>query len=316
VTPLPSAGRISPDRPITSGWRSGASGPGALTGTLGALRGEPVQIVGIYADTTGQVQGTLPALAGLAGWDQDIDIALGGLTDDTSESWAQAARGAYATRWTRAARALRAARGDKPGEVYVRFAHEPNSTRFPWQVNSRSAADFRTAWRLFHDILAREYPRARLVFCADSAASTDIGVEQMWPGDDVVDVVALDVHTGSEPLDPLGWQQHLNAVAADGTPRGLAAWLAFSGRHRKPMAISRWGLDPGPGATDDGTRVRLMHSFLSRYAAVPGQDAAGRVLYDIFVNYSVGRDTRLQITDPRNIASAAVYRTFTWGYHS
>jgi hypothetical protein len=174
-------------------------------------------------------------------------------------------------------------------------------------------ADFRVAWRRFHDVLAREYPQARLVFCADSAGGTDVSVARMWPGDDVVDVVAVDVHLGAEPTDPAGWQRHLTAVAADGGPRGLATWLAFATRHRKPFAVARWGLDPGTAATDDGTRVRLMHAFLSRHAAVRGRDGAGRVVYDVFVNFAAGTDTRLQITDPRNAAAARVYRSLTWG---
>jgi hypothetical protein len=299
--------------PITSGWHSGAAGPGTLDGTLTALRGRPLQIVGVYADTTGPVQATLPVLTSLAGYPGDIDIAIGGLTDDTPETWARAATGTYLNRWTQAARALRAARGSTAGTVYVRFAHEINTDWFPWAVTSRTVADFRTSWRLFHDVLAREYPQARLVLCLNSGSRTDVSVEQLWPGDDVVDVVAVDVHTGWEPTDAAGWQQRLDDVATDGSPRGLLAWLAFAAKHHKPLAVSRWGLDPGSSTTDDGTRVRVMHDFLASHAAVPGQDPAGRILYDIFFNFPVGTDTRPQLTDPRNAVSARTYRSLVWG---
>lgn len=313
TTSVPASTRADAGRGLTAGWHSGASGPGAADGTLGTLRGSPLQIIGVFADTTAQVQATLPAIATLSGYDGDVDIALGGLTDDTPETWARAAQGAYVNRWTQAARTLRAARGNKPGTVYVRFAHEFNADWFPWKVTSQNVNDFRTSWRLFHNVLAVEFPEAQLVLSANSGSRSDVSIEQMWPGDDAVDVVSVDVHAGWEPADAAGWQQGLDDVTADGSPRGLAAWLAFAARHGKPLAVSRWGLDPGGSATDDGTRVRLMHAFLSANAAVPGRSPAGRVLYDIFFNYPVGTDTRPQITDRRNTASATAYKTLTWG---
>jgi hypothetical protein len=310
----------SPSRPATTSrpptvatWRSGVTGPGSTDSSLTAVRGGSPQIVGIFADTTATVQSTLPALATVKDFRGDVDIALGGLTDDSPETWAEAADGAYLSRWTQAARTLRAARAGKPGTVYVRFAHELNGDWFPWAVNSRTVNDFHRAWILFHDVLATEFPQAKLVFCVNTGSRSDIGVEAMWPGDRTVDVVGIDIHAGWEPTDAAGWHQRLNDVTDDGGPRGLGAWLAFAQRHGKPLAVSRWGLDAGSATTDDGTRVRLMHEFLSTHAATAGRSPAGRVIYDIFFNYPNGDDTRSQITDPRNATSATVFKSLRWG---
>lgn len=305
--------RTSAPAAVSAGWHSGATGPGAVDGTLAKLRGGRMQIIGVFADTTAQVQATLPALGTLKNYNGDVDIALGGLTDDTPESWAQAAKGAYLNRWRQAARTLRTARAGKTGTVYVRFAHEFNADWFPWRVTSQNVADFRRSWKIFHDVLASEFPQAELVFCANTGGRSNIGIEQMWPGDDIVDVVAVDVHTGWEPTNATAWQQQLDDTASDGSPRGLGAWLSFARRHDKPLAVSRWGLDPGGATTDDGSRVRLMHAFLSSNAAARGQNPAGRVIYDIFFNYANGTDSRSQLTDPRNTNSAQAYRSLTWG---
>lgn len=303
----------SPSPSTGTNWHSGATGPGSVDGVLSALRGRDLQIVGVFGDTTAEIQASLPALVTLKNFDGDIDVAFGGLTDDTPESWAQASQGAYRTRWTLAARALRAARDGKPGAVYVRFAHEANGDWFPWKVDARTVNDFHRSWQLFHDVLATEFPRAKLVFCANTGSRSDIGIEQLWPGDDLVDVVAVDIHAGWEAVDAASWRAQLDDVTNDGSPRGLGAWLTFAKRHGKPFAVSRWGLDPGGATGDDGMRVRLMHDFLSSNAAAARQNPAGRVIYDIFFNYETGEDTRSQITDPRNAISAAAYRALRWG---
>src|SRR5689334_20684211 len=163
-TPTPTA----PARParaasgIPFAWHSGASGPQAIDGSFGSWRGSRVQIIATWSDTSEAAQRNQGSVADLSGWDGDLDIAVGGLV--SGESWSQAASGAFVDRWTEAIRNIRAARSGHRGVVYIRFAHEMTGNWFTWAVTPGNVDDFKRSWRLFHSILEREYPQAKLVF--------------------------------------------------------------------------------------------------------------------------------------------------------
>jgi len=296
-----------------SGWHSGASGEGVADGSLGTWRGSPIQIAGTFSDTTADVQTNLDSLGEYAGYTGDLDIAVGGLAEGSDETWAEAAKGAYVPRWTQAMQKLKSARSGASGTTYVRFAHELNGNWFSWKVDSSNVEDFKTAWRLFHDVLKQEFPEAKLVFCANSGNHADIGVPAMWPGDDVVDVVGVDFYAGWQPSDPNGWQQHLNDTEPGNSPRGIGAWLAFAKEHGEPISFPEWGLDPGNGSLDDAAFIQSMHDFMAANAATPGADNAGKVLYDLYFNCKHGGDTRWLINDPANPKAGETYRSLQWG---
>lgn len=90
--------------------------------------------------------------------------------------------------------AREAAAWKKP--LYLRFAHEMNSDFYPWGVgvNGNTGADYVAAWRHIHDIFEQEgASNVRWVWSplADSPTSKD-EFEQMYPGDDYADWLALD----------------------------------------------------------------------------------------------------------------------------
>jgi hypothetical protein len=296
-----------------SGWHSGASGIGVPDGSLGTWRGSPLQIGGTFSDTTADVQTNLDSMKEFDGFTADLDIAVGGLAEGSNETWAEAAKGAYVARWTQAVQRLKTLRAGATGTTYVRFAHEFNGDWFTWKVNSGNVADFKTAWRLFHDVLKKEFPQAQLVFCANSDSHADIGVPTMWPGDDVVDVVGTDFYAGWQPSDPAGWQQHLGDTEPGQSPRGLGSWLAFAKAHGKPLALPEWGLNPGNGSLDDPAYIQDMHDFMAANAAGPGGDNAGKVLYDVYFNCPNGGDSRWEINDAANPNAAQTYRSLRWG---
>ncbi|MGB3683000.1 MAG: glycosyl hydrolase [Rubrobacteraceae bacterium] len=111
---------------------------------------------------------------------------------------------AYIRGWARDAAAW-----DKP--LYLRFAHEMNSSFYSWGVgvNGNTAADYVAAWRHIHDIFAQEgADEVRWVWSplADNPTSRD-ELEQMYPGDDYVDWLALDGYNwGTEGLVLAEWR--------------------------------------------------------------------------------------------------------------
>lgn len=110
----------------------------------------------------------------------------------------------YIRQWARGA----AAWGDP---LYLRFAHEMNSHFFPWGVGVKgnTGADYVAAWRHIHDIFAQEgATNVRWVWSplADVPTSRD-ALEQMYPGDDYVDWLALDGYNwGTEGLALAEWR--------------------------------------------------------------------------------------------------------------
>ena len=110
----------------------------------------------------------------------------------------------YIRDWARGAAAW-----NKP--LYLRFAHEMNSTFYPWgvRVNGNTGADYVAAWRHIHDIFAQEgADNVRWVWSplADVPLSRTI-LEQMYPGDDYVDWLALDGYNwGTEGLILAEWR--------------------------------------------------------------------------------------------------------------
>lgn len=292
---------------IPVAWHSGAAGDTAVDGSFAAWRGEPLQIMGTWNDTTAASQRDIGTLSTYAGWNGDLDLAIGALAP--GESWSQAASGAYADRWTQAVRNIRAARSGKPGMVYVRFAHEMTGDWFTWKVNSGNVADFKTAWRLFHGILKREYPRAKLVFSPNDGNHSDVSVDQIWPGDAVVDVVGPDTYDGyPNHTSESDWQEWLTAEGNG--PKGPGAWRAFAAAHGKPLAFPEWGIRN----MDNPFFITKMHEFLASCAPRPGDtDLAGKCIYDIYFNITNSGNAGFKVYGGPNPRAGDAYRRQTWG---
>jgi hypothetical protein len=290
-----------------SGWHSGASGRSAIDGSFGTWRGKPVQVIAIWGDTSAREQTEISALREVDGFTGDVDVAVGGLAP--GESWAKAAEGAYSDRWRQAARTIAAHRSGSAGTTYVRFAHELNGDWFTWKVNSGNVEAFKSAWRSFHDILAEEYPAAKLVFSPNNGTHSDVTVSDMYPGDDVVDVIGVDFYDGWPAIeDQSDWDEALYATDEGDQPRGVGAWLRFAEAHGKPLSFPEWGLRKG----DHPAFIKGMHDFLTANAARPGQ-VGGKVVYDAYFDIAHERNTGFTLTGSANPQAARMYRSLVWG---
>ncbi len=96
---------------------------------------------------------------------------------------------AYIRRWARDAAAW-----DKP--LYLRFAHEMNGSWYPWgvQVNGNTRAQYVAAWRHVVRIFRQEgATKVRWVWSPSAEVlGNGVAFEEIYPGDDYVDWVALD----------------------------------------------------------------------------------------------------------------------------
>jgi hypothetical protein len=292
-------------------WSSGASGSGVSNGQFGAWRGAPATVAGTWNDrdwASSEAQGSLSGEYGA--WNGDIDDAMGAFWDG---SWADAADGAYDAHWRKAISAMAAARAGKSGTLYIRFAHQMNGTWFAWKVTSSNVADFRTAWGRFAEIVRSGMPSAKIVFGANNGTGSDLGVPEMWPGDEYVDVVGVDISDSWPTIpDEATWTAQYMRTDPGSSPHGLGRWVEFAKAHGKPLAVTGWRIDwdsndTSPGPQDNPFFIQKMNAFFRANAgAGPGQ-----VLYEIYLNIS---DAKGQIHPVNaNPNASAMYKSLQWG---
>jgi hypothetical protein len=293
-----------PQLPPWSGWVSGASGSEAEDGSFAAWRGAPLGVVAVWCDTSLEAQRDLDAVDKYAGFNGEMDVAVGALV--RGETWEQAAAGAYVDRWTTAMRTLKAKRGGK-GTTYVRIGHEYNGDWMAWGVSSKNLAAYKQGYRLYASIVRKEFPQAKLTWSPNGGNHTDISVEQQWPGDDVVDVIGPDMYDGYPSVTTQAiWDRELVRWLAPGSPQGLAAWQQFAAAKGKPLGLPEWGTQGG----DHPLFIKGMHDFITRHAAAKGsQSVAGKFVYDCYFN----AETKFKILNGSYPQAGQMYSSLTWG---
>lgn len=192
-----------------------------------------------------------------------------------------------------------------PGNVVIRFAHEPNGSGYPWSVAFRgdtgkgvqNTTDYVKGWRYvvdFYRRLSRTWDRRDIRFCwCVTAADKGVVFEEYYPGDDHVDILGMDVYNGYGGYwasanglfrKPYG---RLTALAAD-----KPVWVCEIGC-REPAKVEQAGdpIDPNRSKADwlrglfaitDYPKLEAVHFFHANRAydwrlnSSPGALAATR----------------------------------------
>jgi len=144
------------------------------------------------------------------------------------------------------------------GSSVIDLGPEANGT---WNVDNAGQTDvdfsqWRTYWARFARVM-KSVPGADFTFDWDlNSAVRSIPLAKIYPGDQAVDLIGVDVYDTATPAlpaapSPSRWQ----AIAAQ--PGGVLAILAFAKRHAKPFSVPEWGLVSfaGKGGGDDPTFV-------------------------------------------------------------
>jgi hypothetical protein len=262
-------------------WLSGAAGTGVVDGDYGAWRGRPVEISATWVDNDDAMVKLAQLHPGeeFGDWDLPLDVAIGAFSGD-DESWADAADGAYDSRWRTSLTNLRELREDASGTTYIRFAHEMNGNWYQWSVDEDSAEDFVTAWRRFRALQQQVFPEAQLVFCVNRE-SVDTGMDwrDFFPGARYVDVLAVDYYNTSPPVSSAAeWADSLDDTDKWGGPRGLDQHLAFAESVGLPLAVPEWSGNADEG--DSPAFIEGMHEFFDAH----GGTGPGQLLYEIQFN--------------------------------
>lgn len=207
----------------------------------------------------------------------------------------QGAKGAYDQHFVELGKLLV---GKGKADAYLRIGWEFNGGWYPW-----AAAQDPVAWKAyFRRIVAafRRVPgqRFRIVWNPAQGAQ-QIAPDKLWPGDDVVDVVGLDLYNQSwRPQDYLLPTVRWNNLKT--MPYGLDWAASFAAAHRKPLALPEWGTGTRPdghGWGDDALFISNMAAWIRSH----------NVLYHAYWDYNAG-DYNAELSTGRQPKAAAAFR--------
>lgn len=212
------------------------------------------------------------------------------------------AEGDYDHIWRAVGRTL--VRHGRP-DAFVRVGVEANGFWFPWKVDADNAEDFKAAFRRVVGVLRAIEPRLTMVFDLSCGVmlrgSSDrlAGITLLYPGDDVVDVIACDHFDSFQAIARTEgeWQ---GALRPTGGP-GLLDIVDFARKHGKPIGVAEWSVQ-GPNRTGGGDNpffIRRMYDFFWEHRDI--------LVFENYFEEPGELRSALQIK-PQNPRSAEVYR--------
>ena len=148
------------------------------------------------------------------------------------------------------------------GRVIVRLGWEANGNWYPWNYQT-DPPGYKAAFRAAVIAIRRQAPLV-LVDWNVSFRQTKVDWRLGYPGDDVVDIISMDVYDYVA-----SWADLRDGVC------GLQELRTFAAERGKAEAFPEWGVHRAGGG-DSPAFVRNMHSWIQ----------AGSVLYQAYWNHS------------------------------
>lgn len=214
---------------------------------------------------------------------------------DKGTTLAEGAAGAYDDHFAEFARILVA---NGRADAYLRIGWEFNGSWYPWAAKKDPEA-FKAYFRRIAGIFrSAEGSRFKIVW-NPARGKQQIAPDLVYPGDDVVDVIALDLYNQSwrpeDKADPaVRWRNHVVQ------PYSLDWLKAFAAEHGKPIAIPEWGTGTssnGHGMGDDPRYISEMAAWIN----------ANNVVFSGYWDYPAS-DFDAEISDGGQPLSAAAFR--------
>ena len=174
--------------------------------------------------------------------------------------------------------------------LLLRFAHEMNSTWYPWAigVNGNTAADYLAAWRHVHDVFRNAGADQVSFVWAPNVPYADqsVGLADVFPGPEVVDVLGIDGYNWGDG-DGHVWQSPAEVLGA-----GLHQLRALPGD--RPILVTETASAEGPRAgTDKAEWINSLVDYLV---------SADRVTGFIWFQAQKERDWRFNSTEQSQAA--------------
>lgn len=134
------------------------------------------------------------------------------------------------------------------GNSIIRLAHEANGTWYPYSIPNTPTGD--AEWiQLWRDtaLAMKSVPGAHFRFDWTVAAGhRNVPLTSFYPGDDVVNIIGIDVYDSGITTQTNRWQHFYTE------PMGVQEVLRFAQAHGKPLSIPEWGLEPAASTSQGG----------------------------------------------------------------
>jgi hypothetical protein len=236
-------------------------------------------------------------------------IALGMLPRSHREQHEQCAGGAFDNQIRAVAEGI-VRRGGQ--NAIIRLGWEANRMRgFPWAVTGNGTA-YKACFRRWVSILRSVRGQAFTIdWNMAQAGNLPYHVDQMYPGNDVVDVIGAQQYDRCNPSRTDGeWQATYHRQhARTGSPIGLGRWLDYARSKGKRLSVPEWGVG-GPNdvcqnpGIDNPAFIHRMFSFF--------RENAGSIAYEAYFNghgfLSDRKGSHKLAPSGYNPLSAAAYR--------
>jgi hypothetical protein len=216
------------------------------------------------------------AIKGWRGQRWAMTFAIPMLPNDKKSTLKEGATGAYNDQFAKLAKKLVAAGF---GDAVLRIGWEFNGGWYPWAA-AKCPPCFVAYWKQIVTTM-RAVPGAKFRFDWNPTLGyNQIPADKVYPGDDYVDIIGLDVYNQSwNPSSkdgPSRWKELVNSNY------GLAWQKKFAAAHDKPISFPEWGTGTRPdghGAGDDPYFIEQMHAWIDSnnvayhdYWDVPAKD--------------------------------------------
>lgn len=144
------------------------------------------------------------------------------------------------------------------GNAIIRLGHEMNGTWYHDSVGDNPAQyrDWAEYWARIVRAM-RSVKGAHFLFDWNvNAGYRDIPLNTFYPGNDVVDMIGIDIYDAGMPGNP--GNQAARWASLDREPDGLAQIAAFARAHGKPLSFPEWAMVSAGtgGAGDDPAYIR------------------------------------------------------------
>lgn len=244
-------------------WRSGVFAHSLdRVGRYEAKTGRPVDVLAV-APSRGSWSTIMDTwwMARPAGFTGTLDVAVPLWQEDGD--LATAAAGGYNAQWTELGRLIES---EYPGST-VRPGWEFNLGGWAHHATLENVEKWKQAFRHASTSLKAGGPSLLVTWNPNKGRGDSLpNAADAWPGDDVVDIVAIDAYDWWPAYDESTWPEH-----RDGD-QGWRYWVDFARQHAKKFGVPEWGVAPGneQGGGDNPYFIQVVTDFLAQEHAKDG----------------------------------------------
>jgi hypothetical protein len=285
-----------------STWLSGAYvgsiGDTATITDFGTYRGRPVGIANVYPErsTWAELRDDTWEVRRYSGLPGRLSIAVPLMPTDEPTTLQSIAAGDHDADFEQlASNLVNLGRGDSD----IRLGWEFNGDWYGWSARDPSA--FIDAYRRIAAIFRATSPKFSLDWNGNAVQSAcgHNPFAELYPGDDVVDVVGVDAYDWSGT----GVHDSASFVAWASTDQGIYAWLNFSHRHHKLFAVSEWGLVGN--SNGEGDNIAFMLGMFNFF-----KSNRESLFYESYFNQPTGLQNSLH--EPTELPLASIFYAYLW----